>query len=304
MRFPYINQSRTKNILHALQGFIIFLGWALTIAVFTRSGPTDGRTAYYFALCWFSIPALIYLTAVPAFPRTRRFGNVYAFAAVDGLFTLLWFVAWVCIASYVAAGKSAEPEDEDERKEKEGKSGCDGFAYGSPAKCRLSTGTCILGVFVFLLFALTFLISYRSVTEYRRTGMMPYDGSDPTFAAQSKAAFSSNVAHDFDEEDPDRDDRDFHSDSYGDGRPPALGHYHRDDDDYAPLQQSEMDDLGTGGRRPTPAYDPTAPGRTNPPTIPMPDVPAGSLMHDYDTSYGGPYTHRPQSPNNDYGYGR
>lgn len=37
-------------LLHALQGFVIFLGWALTIAVRTQDGPTDGRTAYCFAL--------------------------------------------------------------------------------------------------------------------------------------------------------------------------------------------------------------------------------------------------------------
>lgn len=83
-------------------------------------------------------------------PRTRRFGNPYAFAALDGLFTLLWFAAWICIASYVAAGKSAKPDDndKDKNKDKEEKSGCDAFGYGSPGKCKLSTGTCILGVFI------------------------------------------------------------------------------------------------------------------------------------------------------------
>lgn len=163
-------------------------------------------------------------------------------------------------------------------------------------------------------------MSYRSVAEYRRTGMMPYDGSDPTFAAQSKAAFSSSVAHDFDEEDhPGRDREDhgagaggggeFQSDRWGDDQPPALNLHHRDrdEDEYAPLQQSEIDDIG---RRPTPAYDPTAHGANSGmgmdrPIIPMPDVDntPGSLMHDYDTSYGGPYRHQSQG-SSDYGYGR
>jgi hypothetical protein len=66
------------------------------------------------------------------------------------------------------------------------------------------------------------------------------------------------------------------------------------------------------GGRPAPSYDPTAPGgggsgSSHPPVIPMPDVHGdGTVMHDYDTSYGGPYSHRPHSPN-DYGmstYGR
>lgn len=117
----------------------------------------DGPTAngYFASQCWISIPALIYLAAVPMWPRTRRFGNPYAFAALDGLFTLLWFAAWICIASYVAAGKAAKNDNKENKDDKgkraekeEEKSGCDAFGYGSPAKCRLSTGTCILGVFV------------------------------------------------------------------------------------------------------------------------------------------------------------
>jgi len=39
-------------------------------------------------------------------PRARRFGNVYAFATVDILYAIFWFSAWVCLASYVAQGKS------------------------------------------------------------------------------------------------------------------------------------------------------------------------------------------------------
>ena len=137
-------------------------------------------------------------------------------------------------------------------------------------------------------------MSYTSLVEYRRTGMMPYDGSDPTFAAQSKAAFSSNVAHDFDEEEGDVDGRDFRSGRFSDHQPS-----HRDDDDYALLQQNELEDMGgRNGGGPTQPYDPTSsrppPGPGQPP-LPMPDVHPDSLMHDYDTSYGGPYGGR-QSP--------
>ncbi|KMP03160.1 hypothetical protein CIHG_02519 [Coccidioides immitis H538.4] len=290
MRLPHINTSRTKNIIHAFQAFIIFLAWAMTIAVFTRDGKTDGRTAWYFALCWFSIPGLIYLTAVPIWPRARRFGNPYAFATVDGLYTFLWFTAWVAIATYVGSGKAAGSNDEDNKKD--GKTGCDAFAYGSPAKCTLSTGTAVLGAFVFLLFIITSFMSIKDVMDYRRTGMMPYDGSDPTFAAQSKAAFSSNP-HELDEEDGDTEFRT--------GRPGGshLG-THDDGDEYALLQQHEIED--TSPHRPPPsAYDPTAPTDTGPRRSP---APMGSgIMHDYDTSYGGPYGHTSQ-PSADYGSGQ
>lgn len=136
---------------------------------------------------------------------------------------------------------------------------------------------------------------------------MPDAPTDPTFAAQSQAAFSSNPAHDFDDD----DDRLHHHDgstaggsalgggpggglnSMGDPeRPSRLGHHpnsgfgRRDDDDeYALLHQSELDDGAQGGHPGAPgAYDPTiGAGGVIPP-------PAGSrIMHDYDTGYGGPY---------------
>jgi translocation protein SEC72 len=89
---------------------------------------------------------LIYLVAVPHFPRARKFGNVYAFATVDGLFAVLWFSAWVAVASYVAQGKSDGENLPDNKKAKT--TGCDAFAYGSPSKCSVSTATVIFGVFI------------------------------------------------------------------------------------------------------------------------------------------------------------
>ena len=47
---PSVNPGRIKNIVHGVQAFIIFLAWALTIAVFTKGGGIDGRSAWYWAL--------------------------------------------------------------------------------------------------------------------------------------------------------------------------------------------------------------------------------------------------------------
>ncbi|KAL2818178.1 hypothetical protein BDW59DRAFT_152227 [Aspergillus cavernicola] len=264
MKRPSFNPGRTKNLIHGFQGFIIFLAWALTIAVFTKSGGIDGRTGWYFALCWFTIPALIYLVAVPMWPRARRFGNVYAFATVDCLFALLWFTAWVCIASYVAQGKSEgkDTDDQDQDDQDDSKSGCDNWKYGDSSKCNISTATCILGVAIFLLFVATAYMSFRNVMHFRRTGTLPDAVSDPTFAAQSKAAFSANTAQDFEEED------DFRSGRAG------MGSSARDrDEDYALLHQSEVDDLGNPNGRSAMhgAYDPTTAG-------------GGSVLHEYTPS--------------------
>lgn len=101
-------------------------------------------------------------------PRARRFGNVYAFATVDCLYAILWFSAWVAVANYVAEGKSIgtsggkdtggntgqnkkpPSNSNSKRASSEGghQSGCDAWAYGSAAKCNISTGTVILGVFI------------------------------------------------------------------------------------------------------------------------------------------------------------
>lgn len=112
-------------------------------------------------------------------------------------------------------------------------------------------------------------MSFRNVMHFRRTGTLPDAVSDPTFAAQSKAAFSSNPAHDFED-----DEDDFRS---GRGGGMAASSRGDQDEDYALLQQSEVDDLGNAHGRSAMhgSYDPTAPA-------------PGGVLHDYNnTGYGG-----------------
>lgn len=44
------NLGRTKNIIHFVQAFIIFLAWALTIAIWTKGDGIDPRTVWYWVL--------------------------------------------------------------------------------------------------------------------------------------------------------------------------------------------------------------------------------------------------------------
>lgn len=47
-----------KNIIHFGQAVVIFFAWALTIAIWTKGGGIDRRTAWYWALvsvCLFSV---------------------------------------------------------------------------------------------------------------------------------------------------------------------------------------------------------------------------------------------------------
>jgi hypothetical protein len=50
--------GRTKNILHFTQAFIIFIAWALTIAIWTKGDGIDGRTGWYWGLVSCAYPGI------------------------------------------------------------------------------------------------------------------------------------------------------------------------------------------------------------------------------------------------------
>ncbi len=133
------------------------------------------------------------------------------------------------MASYIASGKG--------RGEKEGKSGCDNFKYGSPGRCKLSTGVMILGVLIMVLFAATAFFSFKNLMTYKRTGLVPMDiPKQNEVSVQTQEAFSSNMHTDeFD------DDRDPSADARQGGYAYQQPHV---DEEYAPIYQNEHDDIG------------------------------------------------------------
>ncbi|KAI9762665.1 MAG: hypothetical protein M4579_000283 [Chaenotheca gracillima] len=191
---PYVWKAKTGA--HVVQGLFIFIAWAITIAVLVNKGPTDGRTKFYFALCWMSIPALIYLIMVPMWSKAKRFANAYAYAALDVSFSILWFAAFIAVATWNAAGAKAGAK----KKKLDGDAGnCTTFDYGSPQRCNLSKATVGLGVCVFLLFVITSVISVYGAIYFRKHGHLlggaPRD--DPgSVEAQTKDAFEPNDAND------------------------------------------------------------------------------------------------------------
>jgi translocation protein SEC72 len=193
--------------------------------------------------------------------RARRFANVYAFASLDSFSVILWLSAWAAVASYVSSGKG--------KGDKEGKSGCDNFKYGSPGRCKLSEAIIVFGVLEMLLFVATAFISFRAVMTFKRTGMMPENlpagGSDMSgkndFSAQTQDDFSSNMRND----DDDLDDQ-----PGGAGRQAYAYQKPSLEDAYVPVGQNDYDnDIAH-----LPAQTPTSPLNHN-----------GLGIHDYDTSY-------------------
>lgn len=259
MKFPVFLQHKGKSYIHGLQGLIIFLAWALTIAVFTKDGKTDGRTKYYFVLCWLCIPALIYQSAVPSFEKTKKFANAYVFAVVDLLLTILWFAAFIAVAAWTNGG--IKPD--------KGKSGCAAFVHGSESKCKLSKATIYVGVLIFLLFIVTSVISVYNLIEFRKTGVIPGPTrpSEPVEDDQTKYAFSSNPHDDLDEDIEDQ--------------PPPVRPHGRDDDQYALLHTDTED--GTHPGRPL-SWGRDRDHGPSPPT-------GGQTFDEADTSYHGGATY-------------
>jgi hypothetical protein len=77
--------------------------------------------------------------------RCARFVNAYAFLALDALYTILWFAAFISVAMWSSKGISKGAE---EKKLQSGDGNCTTFAYGPEIKCKLSRATIGLGVVV------------------------------------------------------------------------------------------------------------------------------------------------------------
>ena len=135
--------QRAKNIIHAAQALLIFVAAMITIAIFTKNGPSDGRISYFFALCLICIPFLIYQTIFPTFQRLKRFANAYAHAIIDILLSILWFAAFIGEVVWAKDGTEAG------KGFKDGDSICQVFGYGPTDKCHLGQVTMWFGV-VFL----------------------------------------------------------------------------------------------------------------------------------------------------------
>ncbi|KAI9805180.1 MAG: hypothetical protein M1825_001016 [Sarcosagium campestre] len=133
---------------------------------------------------------------VPRFARTQKFANPYASAAIDALFAILWFSAFVAVATWNSAGEKAG--EEEHKKDKDPPKGCAAFGFGSKTRCNVSKGTVAIGALIFVLFILTSAMSVKVAFQFRKNGSLPGVSSDFTAVnAQTQDAFSSN--HDDDE---------------------------------------------------------------------------------------------------------
>jgi len=170
----------SKLAIHSVQGLLVFTTACIALAMDSQTGKADGRGIWFNILCYFSIPALIYLAVVPLWARSQRFANVYAFLAIDIIFAIFWLSAWASLVSWNRAGMASGAE---KKKLDHSAANCTTFDpdFGNEKKCQLAN-TCVgFGVVIFITFIPTAIISYLYL---RRTFKNP-DGSSPWLGKSS-----------------------------------------------------------------------------------------------------------------------
>ncbi|KAL6706735.1 hypothetical protein ACN47E_005277 [Coniothyrium glycines] len=171
MRVPQSYIQKCKVVAHSFQALFVFIALCLTIAVMVKDGESGGATKYFLAMCFLSIPAIIYLVMVPMWSRAQRFAHAYAFLAVDALYTILWFAAFIAVALWNSKGIK---EGAREKNISDDDRNCTTFKYGSESKCTVSKAAVGIGAMVFLFFAITTGVSVYYLMKFLREGAMPY----------------------------------------------------------------------------------------------------------------------------------
>ncbi|KAI7090388.1 hypothetical protein KC363_g934 [Hortaea werneckii] len=293
MRIPQNYIQKVKAGIHGLQAFCIFIAGCLSLAVFTKSGGIDGSTGYMFALCFVSIIPLIYLIMVPMWSRAWRFANVYAYASLDVLCSILWLAAFSAVATWnkkgIEKGKNEEKDDSDSDSDNSGS--CSNFAYGSASRCKVSKASVGFGVVICLLFIVTSILSIHAVIKYRRTGELPNGKQHGKAEQLAQEDYNKDPwSTDLHEPDEDEEEQRQHSNPFGDHANSsndtlqAYGQLSQQDEYDAPSSHGMLHAQDTSYRPPSRTPSPAVSG------APSIDPHPGRQM-----SYGGPVL-MPQPP--------
>jgi len=168
LEFGVQNFQTIKLGIHCVQSALILFSWILEIVVFRKAASIDGRPGWYFGLCFLTIPAIIYLTMTVRYSQTRKFANPYALAVVDAFYCLMWLGGFAAQASYNGAMTGTGKDEKDK---------CTGA-------CGASKAIVGLGVIVWILWIVTFIMSCAGVLIYKRDGYLPGASRAPFNAQQ------------------------------------------------------------------------------------------------------------------------
>ncbi|TKA81259.1 hypothetical protein B0A49_00213 [Cryomyces minteri] len=190
---------------------------------------------------------------VPMWTRTVRFANAYGYAAVDILFAIFWFSAFVAVAAWNSAGIRQGAAD---AKLDASAGNCSTFAWGPEDKCNLSKATVGLGVIIFLSFLLTSALSVHLALRVRAADPLPFGpntyAADPTGPdAHAKDAWSADTAELDRSRSRSRSSSPYPNSGSDAGTVRKTSHgWNRDEDGFALLRGSETETETEEGRHP------------------------------------------------------
>jgi len=230
MEFNIHNLQKYKLAVHIFQAVLMVTTWVLDIVVMRSTAIIDGRLGWNFGLTFLTIPAIIYLTMTPRFPRTRKLANPHALLVIDFLYCIMWLSAFAAVANWNGTGK------------------CKGG-------CSVSKAVVAIGVFLWFAWIISTTMSIYGLVYYRREGYLPGATRVPHNANMidpDKEAFST-APHD-DEYAPvhNADEHELHDDGF----PGASSHA----PDYESTHTPDYEPSSYGGsyRPPTAHDEPTA----------------------------------------------
>ncbi|KAF2093876.1 hypothetical protein NA57DRAFT_61094 [Rhizodiscina lignyota] len=258
-RLQLTKLQKGKIATHCVQALFVFVALCVLIAMFVQNGHSDGRGKWYCAVAFLCIPAWVFLIMTPMWQRTVRFANAFALAAVDVVFTIFWFSAFIALAVWITDGEKQGAKD----KKVGGSGNCTIFAYGNEKKCELAKAAVGLGAVIWLLWVASSTISVYFIIRWKKGEGLPWENAKPvtyqepsSIEAQTKDAWSSDVND--------------HGDHESDDGAHTLRPEGQEEDEHQLLQSTETDD----GRHPGQPWV----------TIPQPASYVGQVEHDYNYS--------------------
>ncbi|EPS39653.1 hypothetical protein H072_6568 [Dactylellina haptotyla CBS 200.50] len=232
---------------HGFQGLFIFVLWCILLALKAQKGGTPAEANLLFAMCFISVPVIIYTAMTPRWPRTVKFSHPIAQTVLCFLSTILWFAGFVSLAVHNNNGINMGKDKN-----------CATTVYGTPRICEISKAAVGLGVVVFLAFGVTTGM-YAYTTYYLWKEKIPFTShlgpgviATHDVEATTQDAFSHKDDHMLDPQDDEHDNNGHPQSPYDHPVTPAPGGV------YAPLSgtavgqgrwQGEDDDEDADFRR-------------------------------------------------------
>ncbi|KAK5677382.1 hypothetical protein LTS10_009952 [Elasticomyces elasticus] len=209
MRVHLSRLQKIKIGLHVGQAISIIIIFSLALVVLGQDGGMSKAMTSVLALCCITLPALKSLTIVLTWIRTKHFPNVYAYAAMNVTFTMMWLAATIAVRLCDNQKICLESQQHHKENTWHGK---DLLVCGTSSRRIIAEASIDFALLVLVLFAVTSGISVYGILQARRTGDVQDDGvyieqfpglnarkADPCELELGRVAYSSCMSESCDE---------------------------------------------------------------------------------------------------------